>query len=145
MKPTMILNIRISVDSSQSQRYTEKEIMKEFDDDNILIERKLIIRKTDGAVMGGILNKEKNMKQKVYYIVETNKTNKPFKTFFSEAIYMEDDKDSVLNVIASGGSFKDVGAAQSFIMKNTSEDDEVFLTPIKANLTGISWLSELKK
>ena len=53
----MILNVRISVDSSQKQRYTEDEIIFEFMNDNIKIERKLIVRKTDGAVMGEILNK----------------------------------------------------------------------------------------
>lgn len=51
----MLLNIRISVDSSQKQRYTEEEIILEFSNDNIKIERKLVIRKTDGAVMGEIL------------------------------------------------------------------------------------------
>ena len=55
MKPKMVLNMRISVDSSQTQRYTEEEIITEFNNDNIKIERKLVIRKTDGAVMGKIL------------------------------------------------------------------------------------------
>jgi len=55
MKPQMTLKMRISVDSSQTQRYTEEEIMIEFTKDNIKIERKLVIRKTDGAVMGEIL------------------------------------------------------------------------------------------
>ena len=56
MKPQMILNMRISVDSSQKQRYTEEEIKMEFSKDNIKIERKLVVRKTDGAVMGEIVN-----------------------------------------------------------------------------------------
>ena len=55
MKPQMSLKMRISVDSSQKQRYTEDEIMTEFINDNIKIERKLVVRKTDGAVMGEIL------------------------------------------------------------------------------------------
>jgi len=55
MKPQMLLKMRISVDSSQKQRYTEEEINLEFAKDNIKIERKLVIRKTDGAVMGEIL------------------------------------------------------------------------------------------
>lgn len=55
MKPQMLLKMRISVDSSQKQRYTEEEIDLEFDKDNVNIERKLVIRKTDGAVMGEIL------------------------------------------------------------------------------------------
>ena len=55
MKPQMLLKMRISVDSSQKQRYTEEEIMFEFTKDNIRIERTLVIRKTDGAVMGQIL------------------------------------------------------------------------------------------
>jgi hypothetical protein len=55
MKPKFLLNMRISVDSAQTQRYTEKEISEEFNNDNINIQRKLVIRKTDGAVMGEIL------------------------------------------------------------------------------------------
>ena len=55
MKPQMLLKMRISVDSSQKQRYTEEEINLEFIKDNIKIERKLVVRKTDGAVMGEIL------------------------------------------------------------------------------------------
>jgi len=55
MKPQMLLNMRISVDSSQKQRYSEEEINLEFANDNIKIERKLVVRKTDGAVMGEIL------------------------------------------------------------------------------------------
>lgn len=55
MKPQMLLKMRISVDLSQQQRYTENEINLEFAKDNIKIERKLVIRKSDGAVMGEIL------------------------------------------------------------------------------------------
>ena len=55
MKPKMNIEIRISVDSAQTQRYTEEEISQEFNNDNILLIRKLITRKTDGAVMGEIL------------------------------------------------------------------------------------------
>lgn len=51
----MILNMRISVDVSHKQRYTEEEIALEFNNNNIEIQRKLVIRKTDGAVMGEIL------------------------------------------------------------------------------------------
>lgn len=52
----MILNMRISIDSSHKQRYGEEEIKMEFAKDNIKIERKLVVRKTDGAVMGEIIN-----------------------------------------------------------------------------------------
>lgn len=55
MKPQMVLKMRISVDSSQTQRYTEEEINLEFSKDNIKIEKTLVVRKTDGAVMGQIL------------------------------------------------------------------------------------------
>lgn len=55
MKPETILNMRISVDSSQKQRYSKADISLEFENDNITIERKLVIRKSDGAVMGEIL------------------------------------------------------------------------------------------
>ena len=57
MKPQIILNMRISVDSTQKQRYTEEQVITELENNNVVIERKLIIRKTDGAVMGEILNK----------------------------------------------------------------------------------------
>ncbi len=55
MKPQMLLKMRISIDSAHKQRYTEEEIILEFANDNIKIERKLVVRKTDGAVMGEIL------------------------------------------------------------------------------------------
>lgn len=55
MKPRMSLNMRISVDSTQTQRYTEEEIKKEFANHNIKIDRTLVVRKSDGAVMGEIL------------------------------------------------------------------------------------------
>ena len=58
MKPQMKLNMRLSVDSAQKQRYTEEEIAEEFNNDNVSIIRKLIIRKGDGAVLGEI-NTEK--------------------------------------------------------------------------------------
>lgn len=54
-KPKMKLNMRISVDSCQTQRYTEEEIMEEFMNDNVNIEKTLVIRKSDGAVMCQIL------------------------------------------------------------------------------------------
>lgn len=57
--PTMTLSLRISVDISQKQRYTEEEIINEINNDNVIITRKLICRKTDGAVMGEILTKKK--------------------------------------------------------------------------------------
>jgi hypothetical protein len=55
MKPQMVLSMRISVDSCQKQRFTEEDIKTEFDMDNVTISRKLVIRKSDGAVMGEIL------------------------------------------------------------------------------------------
>jgi hypothetical protein len=55
MKPQMLLKMRISIESSGKQRYTKEEINSEFAKDNIKIELKLVIRKTDGSVMGEIL------------------------------------------------------------------------------------------
>ena len=55
MKPTMFLKLRISTDSCQNQRFSEDDFLKEFDDDNIKIDRRLIIRISDGAIMGEIL------------------------------------------------------------------------------------------
>ena len=60
MKPQMTLNMRISIDSAHQQRYTEDQIMLEFANNNIKIDRKLVVRKTDGAVMGEILEPNKN-------------------------------------------------------------------------------------
>lgn len=55
-KPQITLKMRVSTDSSQRQRYTALEIAEEFTNDNVKIERSLVIRKTDGAVMGEIFN-----------------------------------------------------------------------------------------
>ena len=55
MKPSMFLKMRISADSCQTQRYSEEEILREFENDNIELNRRLVVRKTDGAVMGEIL------------------------------------------------------------------------------------------
>lgn len=57
MKPQMTLTMRISVDSYQKQRFTEDEIKTEFNKDNVTIDRRLVVRKSDGAVMGEILTK----------------------------------------------------------------------------------------
>jgi hypothetical protein len=57
MKPQMILNMRISVDITQKQRYSENEILNEFDNHNVKLNRTLVIRKSDGAVLGEILTK----------------------------------------------------------------------------------------
>ena len=57
MKPQMTLTMRISVDSCQKQRFTEDEIKTEFNKDNVTIDRRLVVRKSDGAVMGEILTK----------------------------------------------------------------------------------------
>jgi hypothetical protein len=57
MKPQMILNMRISVDSCQKQRYAEAEILKEFSNHNVELNRTLVVRKSDGAVLGEILTK----------------------------------------------------------------------------------------
>jgi hypothetical protein len=54
-KPHMTLNMRISIDDSHKQRYSEQEIQEEFEKYNIKIQRRLVVRKTDGAVMGEIL------------------------------------------------------------------------------------------
>ena len=57
MKPQMVLTMRISVDSCQKQRYSEDDIKTEINKDNVLIERGLLVRKSDGAVMGQFLTK----------------------------------------------------------------------------------------
>ena len=54
-KPQMVFNFRISNDSSGSQRFTEEEIKNEIKNDNVKIERGLLIRKGDGKVIGEFL------------------------------------------------------------------------------------------
>lgn len=54
-KPQMVFNFRISNDSSGNQRFTEEEIKNEVKNDNVKIERGLLIRKGDGKVIGEFL------------------------------------------------------------------------------------------
>ncbi len=54
-KPQMLFNFRISNDSSGTQRFAEDEIKNEIKSDNVLIERGLLIRKSDGKVIGEFL------------------------------------------------------------------------------------------
>ena len=51
LKPTMEFTFRISVDSCLTQRFTEEQIKTS----GVTIERGLLIRKRDGAVMGEFL------------------------------------------------------------------------------------------
>ena len=55
MKPKMTFNFRISIDDCHKQRYTENEIRTEIRNDNVVIQRGLLVRKGDGAVLGEIL------------------------------------------------------------------------------------------
>lgn len=55
MKPQMKLDMRISIDGAHKQRYTEAEILNEFSNHNVELNRTLVIRKSDGAVLGEIL------------------------------------------------------------------------------------------
>lgn len=57
MKPQMLIKMRISIDSCHKQRYTEEQIFLEFISNNIKIDRRLVVRKSDGAVMGEVLVK----------------------------------------------------------------------------------------
>lgn len=53
--PQMIFNFRISIDSAYNQRFTKDEIENEIKNDNVKIERGLLIRKEDGKVIGEFL------------------------------------------------------------------------------------------
>ena len=55
LKPTMEFAFRISVDSCLTQRFTEEQIKTEIKTSGVTIERGLLIRKRDGAVMGEFL------------------------------------------------------------------------------------------
>jgi len=55
MKPTITLKMRVSVDSIQNQRFSKNEIIQAFNSDNVSIQKNLVIRKSDGAVMGEIM------------------------------------------------------------------------------------------
>ena len=61
----MIVAFRISVDECQKQRFTEEQIYTEFENDNVKIKRKLLIRKSDGAVMGEVLKKKNYSREEV--------------------------------------------------------------------------------
>lgn len=51
----MIFNFRISIESSGKQRFTEEQIEKEIKNENVSFTRTLLIRKSDGAVLGEFL------------------------------------------------------------------------------------------
>jgi len=55
MKPRMVLNMRISTDSAQNQRFSETEVLNEFANHNVKLVRTLVVRESDGAVLGEIL------------------------------------------------------------------------------------------
>ena len=54
-KPTMIFDFRLSTDSSGKQRYSKSQIKTEISNDNVIIEKRLLVRKYDGAVLGEFL------------------------------------------------------------------------------------------
>ena len=79
--------------------------------------------------------------EKIVYIIETQKGK--FKPFVSSVLFLEEDNDSTLFVIASGDSFEDLKDAQKFVTENKG-DMKVYLNPVKSSATGLTWLSELK-
>jgi hypothetical protein len=64
----MNIGIRISKDAAGNQRYTEDTIKRELKNENVLIQKSgagnqtLLIRKTDGAVLGEFTFHKKNIK-----------------------------------------------------------------------------------
>lgn len=80
--------------------------------------------------------------ENVVYIIETKNGN--FKPFVASVHFMEDDNDSVLNVIANGETFEKLEDAQKFANDNKG-DMKVYLNPVKSSFTGITWLSELEE
>jgi len=72
-KPTFALNFRISVDSSQNQRFTKDEVITELRNSGVNIERGLIIRKRDGDVMGEVLDTPTLFDQVIHDIKRVNK------------------------------------------------------------------------
>ena len=70
----MTLTLRISIDSAGTQRYTEEQIKQEILNANVSIEKSgpggdtLLIRKGDGAVLGGFLKLSE--KKKVYFCTD---------------------------------------------------------------------------
>jgi hypothetical protein len=58
MKPTMNLELRLSTETSGNEpRFTEEEIKEEFANDNVKIERTLLIRKSDNKIIGQFYDK----------------------------------------------------------------------------------------
>lgn len=54
MKPQMLLNFRIS-NEGDTPRFTEEEVKTEIKNNNVTIERGLLIRKGDGKVIGAFM------------------------------------------------------------------------------------------
>ena len=77
----------------------------------------------------------------VVYIIETK--NGGFKPFVAQVVPSEGDNDSSLFPIASGEKYTELKDAQSFATNNAG-DMKVYINPVKSNMTGITWLSELE-
>lgn len=65
-KPKMLLELRISIDEAQRQRFTENEVMKEMRNNNVEISNpnkktSLLLRKSDGKVIGEFLIPEQKV------------------------------------------------------------------------------------
>lgn len=54
-KSQMTLNIRISSDSTGNQKYTKDDIIFEIINENINFVKQLLVRKTDGVIMGEVI------------------------------------------------------------------------------------------
>lgn len=55
MKPQMLFKMKISINPLTGVEFTEEEINLEFANDNIKIEEKKVIRKSDDVIIGEVL------------------------------------------------------------------------------------------
>ena len=83
----------------------------------------------------------------VAYIVAIKRNEKTvYKPFLAKPIFMEDDNDSVLNVVASEKKYDELKDAQTAVEKiEIKETIKKYKNPIQSSFCGISWLSELEK
>lgn len=129
MKPKMNLTMRISVNECHKQRFTEEDIKQEFAKDNVKIERTLVVRKSDGAVMGQILIDEINVLERKY---ERELCNS-----WDDDIYTVNEwEEAVLD-----GEFNSDDGSGYWVKDGLRSDDEVFSTP-KLDATHVVWYNK---
>ncbi len=112
----MNLTMRISVNECHKQRFTEEDIKQEFAKDNVKIERTLVVRKSDGAVIGQILIDEINVLERKYERELCNSWDEDICT-------VKEWEEAVLD-----GEFNSDDGSGYWVKNGLRSDDEVFST-----------------